>query len=633
MSLTTWLTFTGVHAPVLYFVFGLLGSLAPVHWCPRSACCVVCVVSLPTSLPFISVHAPCVRLRVRCPPPLGCRSLMCTLVVLCVRCPWPLGSCSELCTLICCTVWSVSLALWLLFIGVPAPFVVLCLRCPWPLHSCSPVCTLAVLCCVCGVLGHLAPAHRCARSFVVLSVPCPWLLGSCSLLSLLGLVCWPCGVLRHFAPVHRCARSLCCVACAVSLATWLLFTGLRPGCDVCAVCLWPLGSRSPLCRLGVLWFAFGFLGHLALVQRCARLVCFVACVVFLAAWVPFTGVHARCVVCAVSFDTWLPFIAVQARCAVCGVYPATRCLLTGVHAECVVLCVRFPWPFGSCSTVCTLHVLCCLCGFLGHLAPVHCCAKSMCCVVSAVSLASWLPLTRVHARFVVLRLRCLCPLGSCSPVCTLGVLCSICGVLGLLAPVHRCPRLVCCVAPAVPWPLGCRSLMCTRGALCLRCPWPLCSCSPVPTLDVLCCALDVLGHLLPVHRCARSVCCFVPAVFLATWLPLTGVHARSIVLCLWCPGPLGSRSALCTLFVLCCMCGVLGHLVPAYGCARSVYFVAFAVSLATLLPFTAVRACCVVCVVSLATRRSFTRVHVWCVVCPCLLALYVSCLFWSWLHV
>ena len=62
-----------------------------------------------------------------------------------------------------------------------------CVQCPWPLGSCSPVCPRGLLCCVCGVLGHLTP-------------------------------------------VHRCARSVCCVACAVSWATWLLFTGVRCAC-------------------------------------------------------------------------------------------------------------------------------------------------------------------------------------------------------------------------------------------------------------------------------------------------------------------------------------------------------------------------------------------------------------------
>ena len=62
-----------------------------------------------------------------------------------------------------------------------------CVQCPGPLGSCSPVCPRGLLWCVCGVLGQLAP-------------------------------------------VHRCARSVCCVVCAVSWATGLLFTGVRAVC-------------------------------------------------------------------------------------------------------------------------------------------------------------------------------------------------------------------------------------------------------------------------------------------------------------------------------------------------------------------------------------------------------------------
>ena len=50
--------------------------------------------------------------------------------------------------------------------------------------------------------------------------------------------------------------------------------------------------------------------------------------------------------------------------------------------------------------------------------------------------------------------------GSCSPVCPLGVLCCVCGVLGLPAPVHRCARSVCCVACAVSWASGSCSPVC-----------------------------------------------------------------------------------------------------------------------------------------------------------------------------
>ena len=71
-------------------------------------------------------------------------------------------------------VCAVSWAAGLLFTGVPARFAVLRLRCPGPLGCCSPVCSLGVLCCVCGVLGHLAPVHRCARC-----VRCACAMGGC----------------------------------------------------------------------------------------------------------------------------------------------------------------------------------------------------------------------------------------------------------------------------------------------------------------------------------------------------------------------------------------------------------------------------------------------------------------------
>ena len=124
-----------------------------------------------------------------------------------------------------------------------------------------------------------------------------------------------------------------------------------------------------------------------------------------------------CVACAVFWATWLPS--------------------TGVPARCVVLPVRCPGPLGSCSAVCPLGVFCCVCGVLGHLAPVHRFARSVCCVACAVSWATWLTSTGVPARCVVLRVPCPGPLDSCSPVCSLGVLCCVCGVLGHLAPVHR----------------------------------------------------------------------------------------------------------------------------------------------------------------------------------------------------
>ena len=91
-------------------------------------------------------------------PPTGTRHWC---VVLLVRCRGPLGSCSPLCPLgvLCCV--AVSWTTWLLFAAVPARYVVLRVRCPGPLGSCSLVHSPVVLC---GVLGLLAPVHRCARS-------------------------------------------------------------------------------------------------------------------------------------------------------------------------------------------------------------------------------------------------------------------------------------------------------------------------------------------------------------------------------------------------------------------------------------------------------------------------------------
>ena len=182
------------------------------------------------------------------------------------------------------------------------------------------------------------------------------------------------------------------------------------------------------------------------------------------------------------------------------------------------------------------------------------------------------------------------PLGSCSPVCSRGLLCCFCGVLGHLAPVHRCARLVWCVARAVSRAPSLPFTGVPAGCVVLRvwCPRPLRSCSPVRLLRVLLCVRGVLGHLVPVHRCACSVFCFVCALSWATWLLFTGVPARFVVLCLRCPGPLGSCSPVCPLGVLCCVCGVLGHLAPVHRCARSVCCFACAVSRASWLLFTGV---------------------------------------------
>ena len=210
--------------------------------------------------------------------------------------------------------------------------------------------------------------------------------------------------------------------------------------------------------------------------------------------------------------------------------------------------------------------------------------------VCAVSWATWLLFTGVPARCVALRLRCPGPLGSCSPVRPFGALLCLCGVLGHLTPVHRCARLVCCVVCGVSWVtwLLFTGVSAWCAALCVRCPGPLGSCSPVCPLGALRCVCSVQGHLTPVHRCARLVRCFACALSWATWLLFTGVltwfvvlrvrcpgqlgscsqvRPLDVVLCMGCPGSLGSCSPVCPLGVLLRVCGVLGHLAPVHRCA------------------------------------------------------------------
>ena len=526
---------------------------------------------------------------------------------------------------VCCVACATSWATWLLFTDVPAWFVVLRVRCRGPLGSCSPVCPRGLLCCVCDVLGHLAPVHRCARSMrcfafamswatwllftgvparcVVLRVRCPGPLGSCSPVCPLGELLCLCGVLGHLAPVHRRARAVCCFACAVSWATWLLFTGVPARCVVLLVrCPGPLGSCSPVCPLGALLCVCGVLGHLAPVQRCARSVrCLcVRCRGPLGSCSPVCPFGALLCLCGV-----LGHLAPVHRCArvvccvACAVSWATWLLLTGVPAWFVVLRVRCPGPLGSCSPVCPLRALLCVCVVLGHLAPDHRCARSVRCFACAMSWATWLLFTGVPARCVVWRERCPGPLGSCSPVCLLGVLFCLCGVLGHLAPVHQCARSVRCFVCALSWatwllftgvpagcvvlrvqspgPLGSCSPVCPLG-ICFACAVcrPLGSCSPLCPLGALLCVCRVLGHLGPVHRCARSVSCFACAESWATWLLFTGVPARGVA----------------------CVCGVLGHLAPVHRCARSVCCFPCAVSWASWLLFTGVPARRVACVCS-----------------------------------
>ena len=78
-----------------------------------------------------------------------------------------------------------------------------------------------------------------------------------------------------------------------------------------------------------------------------------------------------------------------------------------------------------------------VCSVLGRWAPVHPCARAVCCGASAVSWASWLLFTGVLARCVVLHVRCPGPLDSCSPVC---VLCAVRVCHGWLCPSSSPPN-------------------------------------------------------------------------------------------------------------------------------------------------------------------------------------------------
>ena len=609
VSWAPWLLFTGVHAlcvvvrvrcpgppgscsPVCTLcvwccVYGVLGLLAPVHRCALSACGVACTASWASRLLFTGAHALRVVLRVRSPGPPGSCSPVCTFCVWwCVYgvlgLPAPVHRCARS---VCGVARTVSWASWLLFTVAHALRVVLCVRCPGPPGSCSPVCTLCACCCAYEVLGLLPPVHRCARPAfgvvctvswasrllftsahalrVVLRVRRPGPPGSCLRVCTLCVWCCVYGVLGLPAPVHRCARSVCGVACTVSWAPWLLFTGAHAMRVVLRVrCPGPPGSCSPVCTLCVWCCVYGVLGLLAPVHRCARSVRGVACTASWASWLLFTGVQA-------------PRVALRVRCL---------------------------GPPGSCSPVCTLCAWCCVYGVPGPLAPVHRCARSVCGVARTASWASWLLFAGVHALCVVVRVRCPGPSGPCSPVCTLCVWCCVHGVLGLLAPVHRCARSVrgvACTASWASWLLF-TVAHALRVVLCVRCPGPPRSCSPVCTLCAWCCAYEVLGLLPPVHRCARPAFGVVCTVSWASRLLFTSAHALRVVLRVRRPGPPGSCLRVCTLCVWCCVYGVLGLPAPVHRCARP--------------------ACGVVCTVSWASRLLFTGVHAPCVVlrvrCP-----------------
>ena len=94
------------------------------------------------------------------------------------------------------------------------------------------------------------------------------------------------------------------------------------------------------------------------------------------------------------------------------------------------------------------------------------------------------------------------------------------GVLSLLLV-----RWVGSVAPVRPTH---RVLVLSGPSVALRvhlCAVSLATCSLACSLSALFRLCSVLGHLAPVHPCARSVRCFACTVSCATWLLFTGVPA------------------------------------------------------------------------------------------------------------
>ena len=154
-----------------------------------------------------------------------------------------------------------------------------------------------------------------------------------------------------------------------------------------------------------------------------------------------------------------------------------------------------------------------VCGVLHNLAPVHRYARSVRCGASAVSWATWLLFTGAPARCVALLVWCTRPFGSCSPLCPRGLSRCVCGVLGHFARVHRCFCSVCCVVCEVSWStwLLFTGVPARCAALCLRCPGPFCSCSPVYQAVVS-------RPFLVLGSCACAVSWF-------TWRLFTGVRA------------------------------------------------------------------------------------------------------------
>ena len=139
---------------------------------------------------------------------------------------------------------------------------------------------------------------------------------------------------------------------------------------------------------------------------------------------------------------------------------------------------------------------------------------------------------------------------------------------GLLFPVPRPPYVCACVWCRRPLgacsPVCVHAVFCVFP---VRCPGSLGSCSPVFPLIAVHSVCSVLGLLAPVHRCDRSVRCVVCAVSSATQLLFTCVSARCVGLHVWCPAGLRSCLPLRSLSALCCVCGVLLHLAPVHGCS------------------------------------------------------------------
>ena len=500
---------------------------------------------------------------------------------------------------------AVSWATWFLFTGVPVRCVALRARCPGPLGSPSPVCPLGMFCLVCGVPGPLSPVHLCAGSVCCVALPVrfPRPLGSCSPVFPLGVLRHMCGVLGPLAPVHRCALPLRCVACAVSWATWLLFTRVLSRCVVSRVrCPWPVSSCSSVCLPTELRCVCGVLRHLAHVHRCAPSVRLVACVLCprpLSSRSSVCSLGALCCLCGVLGHLALVHpCARELRYVACAVSWATLLLFNGLPAQCPASCVRCYGPLGYCSPVCYIAALSCVCGVLGHLAPVHRGARSVFHVACAVSWATSLLYIGVLARCVALR---------------------VCAVMGHLTPVHRCARSVRCVGCAVSWATWLLITGVLAHCVVLRDVVSWATRLLFTGLLPRCVAVRVcrvLGHLVPLHRCARSVRVVACAVSWATWLLFTGVLSHCVVLRDAVSPP--PRLVFTGVFGFCValrVCGVLGHLAPVHRCARSVRCAACALSWATWLLFTAVLARCVVLrdAVSWATRLLFTGVLARCV--------------------